>query len=120
MGVLIHHKEKHKEWAVWKISETLEELKGNGLKIKLNDTVSMSYKSDLRKKQWFAVRLLLNELLPGKLIRYEGSGKPVIEGCFISISHSHDLIAISLNATADTGIDIQLYDQKILRIQKNS
>ena len=66
-------------------------------------------------------RFLLDELL-GRgtyTLNYTEHNKPFLEGRSerISISHSHDLLAIVVNAREETGVDIELIREKVLRIR---
>jgi 4'-phosphopantetheinyl transferase len=65
---------------------------------------------------------LLTELLKPKsfILRYNEFNKPFLEGedRHISISHSHNKLAICVNDRENTGIDIELIRDKVLNIQK--
>jgi len=52
-------------------------------------------------------------------INYDNKGKPFLEGDsrHISISHSHDKLAIIVNDSQSTGIDIELIRDKVLKIK---
>lgn len=52
-------------------------------------------------------------------IYYDAKGKPHLknDARFISISHSHGKLAIIINETEPTGIDIELIREKILKIK---
>ncbi|MES2761415.1 MAG: 4'-phosphopantetheinyl transferase superfamily protein [Bacteroidota bacterium] len=52
-------------------------------------------------------------------ISYDDKGKPYLAGDkrHISVSHSHDKLAIIINETEATGIDIELIRDKVLRIK---
>ena len=52
-------------------------------------------------------------------IGYDDKGKPFLEGDtrHISISHSHDKLAIIINEKEATGIDIELIRYKVLKIK---
>ena len=75
-------------------------------------------KRDLEKK---GTELLLGVLLGEKKVdlHYDANGKPYPGNCpgHISISHSHDRLAIIHNLKAKTGIDIELIRDKVKRIQ---
>lgn len=63
---------------------------------------------------------LLRHLLGDKaIISYNEKGKPYLldDSRHISISHSHDKLAIVVNETESTGIDIELIRDKILNIK---
>ena len=52
-------------------------------------------------------------------LSYNAEGKPELkeEGCHISISHSHDKLVIICNTKCDTGIDVELIRDKVLKIK---
>jgi 4'-phosphopantetheinyl transferase len=62
------------------------------------------------------VKLLLDQ---NAEIYYDAKGKPHLKGhpAHISISHSHDKLAIIINEMEATGIDIELIRDKVLRIK---
>jgi len=64
---------------------------------------------------------LLGELLNTKEfeLNYTPANKPFLKGRteHISISHSHDKLAIIINQNESTGIDIELMRDKVLKIQ---
>jgi phosphopantetheinyl transferase (holo-ACP synthase) len=65
--------------------------------------------------------LFLLEQLFNKPVRlkYSAEGKPAVEGesAHISISHSHDKLAIIKNDKQATGIDIELVRDKVLKVR---
>lgn len=65
--------------------------------------------------------LLLGELLKTKSFElcYSPANKPFLKDRVehISISHSHDKLAIIINTNENTGIDIELIRDKVLKIQ---
>lgn len=64
---------------------------------------------------------LLQEMLKTKAFEldYHPTNKPFLKGRteHISISHSHDKLAIIINEKENTGIDIELMRDKVLKIQ---
>ncbi|MDG1475746.1 MAG: 4'-phosphopantetheinyl transferase superfamily protein [Vicingaceae bacterium] len=104
--------------AVWKITETeenlLKELIDNGFdKNSLYQT-----KNKQRLKQWLATRLLLNHFFEEANISYDDLGKPHLDNNWnISISHSNEFVAINLNKNDSCGIDIEKITPKIERIK---
>jgi 4'-phosphopantetheinyl transferase len=106
---------------VWQSTEPLEDLlemaslNEADLK-KFNSFISLS-----RKREWLTVRKIIKLLIPGtasSLITYEENGKPRLEGCHISISHSHDWIAIMVSEKHKIGIDIEIIGQRIENLAK--
>ncbi|MCQ2606228.1 MAG: 4'-phosphopantetheinyl transferase superfamily protein [Bacteroidales bacterium] len=71
-----------------------------------------------RKIEFVQPRLLLRDILGDKYneIRYEDSGKPIMAGNFISISHSKSFIAVIVSQTQTVAVDIEEYRQQVLRI----
>lgn len=63
---------------------------------------------------------LMSQLLDNKYeVNYDDKGKPFLVGDsrHISISHSHDKLAIIINCNESTGIDIELIRDKVLKIK---
>ncbi|MFL5751896.1 MAG: 4'-phosphopantetheinyl transferase family protein [Bacteroidia bacterium] len=75
-------------------------------------------KRDLEKE---GAKFLLEEMHTGisKHLYYDEYGKPHLDECgkFISISHSHDRLAIIMNNKEHTGIDIELIRDKVLNVR---
>lgn len=63
-----------------------------------------------KKKESFAAAQALLDMGVQNL-RYEENGKPIADNCFVSISHSGNMVAV---CTSDNpiGIDIELIDEK--------
>ena len=63
---------------------------------------------------------LINKLLGKEIeIKYDDKGKPYLakDNRHISISHSHNKLAIIVNEQESTGIDIELIRDKVLKIK---
>ncbi len=80
-----------------------------------------SISNEQRRLQWLASRVLLKSISGNKnlFIAYDEHNKPYIENdtsLKISISHSHHIVAIILDKKHETGIDIELIKEKIIRI----
>lgn len=63
---------------------------------------------------------LINKLLNNEIeIKYDDKGKPYLaeDNRHVSISHSHDKLAIIVNEHEPTGIDIELIRDKVLKIK---
>lgn len=105
---------------IWHITESLDEL----LRLKKfsgKDLATLnSFAHEHRKKEWLVARILIEKLTGEKDLQiiYDEHSKPSLKGSkkYISLSHSHDLLAIILD-DADTGIDIELIKSKIERIK---
>ncbi len=73
---------------------------------------------DLEKKgTHFLLHQLFEEPVPE--LFYNENGKPHLKGRqgFISISHSHDKLALLYNRKESTGVDIELIRDKVIAIQ---
>ena len=116
--ILLKHIEEG-QLGLWEISEELEELI-QFAHLSEADKASYSEISALhRKKEWLAVRALLNKLdSQSPRINYHGDGRPHLEtGEFqISISHTKGFVAVLLHKTASPGIDIELSSRDVERV----
>jgi 4'-phosphopantetheinyl transferase len=65
----------------------------------------------------YVLQQLLN--LSEDLLEYNENRKPYLRGSqsFISISHSHDRLAVMISTKGETGVDIELVRDKVLNIQ---
>ena len=79
--------------AIWHIIESLDDL------ILLSNNIRIEkIKTEKRKKEFLAVRLLLNEILPNTSISYNKYGAPEIgNNNFISVSHSKNKAVIIIS-----------------------
>lgn len=103
---------------IWHIVETKEKLLEAYSNTGFDLTFVIKSKSELRLKQWIAVRLLLHEFYPNVAISYNEFGKPfLINGVEISISHDGDYAVIALNTSTKCGIDIEKISSKVDRIK---
>ena len=111
MGVISNQATQNCTIAIWRITETLEEL------LQLSNKISTAnFNTEKRKKEWIASRLLLNEINPNYSISYNAFGAPELSnGSFISISHSKGLVAIIISKE-QVGIDIEEISEKALRV----
>ena len=109
--------------AVWKITETEQEL------IELSSTPSdemeeISYiSSEALRKQRLAVRALLNELFEDKVyLSHHENGKPYLENMAtnISITHTHESVAVLLHEEEEVGIDIECQDRDFSAVEKKA
>ena len=111
----------HLRIALWEITETEEELSSQVLLTEAEKTLVKTFKSGQRRRQWYAVRALLYELLKKRFqISYHDSGKPYLEGepIHLAITHCQEAVAVSLNEQASTGIDLQHITPKLLKIKE--
>ena len=109
--------------AVWKITETEQEL------IELSSTPSdemeeISYiSSEALRKQRLVVRALLNELFEDKVyLSHHENGKPYLENMAtnISITHTNEYVAVILHEEEEVGIDIECQDRDFSAVEKKA
>lgn len=101
--------------AIWKIEETeafFSEQMG----------FIAPQKTELRRLEFLASRFLLKFLIPDidfSNLKFHPSGKPFLENSEIhlSFSHSFPFVAVSISSQS-TGIDIQVFQPKIIRLQQ--
>jgi 4'-phosphopantetheinyl transferase len=103
---------------IWKIEESISELK-EGITLSKNSSTRLnSMKSELHQRGFLSIRHLLKEVgyTDANLI-YDEFGKPHLKnGKFISITHSFTFTAIIVSDNLHVGIDIEKQRDKILKI----
>ncbi len=106
---------------IWKLTEDLEELYLQIYKFlkkcELEDFEKI--KSEQRKKEWLAVRILLKIATNRQnkfQVFYNDSKKPSLEGYYISISHSVDYVCVMVSKDKICGIDVQQITDKTLKL----
>ena len=109
---IINHNTKIKLWKL-NLGELdyfeLDEYDSNLIKAKKNELV---------REQFLAVRKTLQLEDPSYKIRYDESGKPIINSDLnISISHSKCMAAIVFSEHNKAGIDIEHKENKIVNVQ---
>ncbi len=108
-------------YAVWKITESVEELRDAIILREAEETLYQSFVAESRKKQWLAYRLLIRTLLkPDDFpVEYDQSGKPFLAGSdyHISVTHSEDLAAVIISRYARVGIDIEKIKPRIEKVR---
>lgn len=111
MGIVQKTEENHCIIAIWDVCESLDELKN------LSEQYDLSaLKSEKRKKEFLASRLLLEKIHPNTSIIYNRYGAPTLsDGNFVSISHSKNLVAITVS-DKKVGLDIEQISEKALRL----
>ena len=103
---------------IWKIEESISELK-EGISLSENSTTRLqSMKSELHQKGFLSIRHLLKEIGYSDFdLIYDAFGKPHLKnGKFISITHSYTFTAIIISENLPVGVDIEKQREKILKI----
>ena len=75
-------------------------------------------KSAFRRKEWLAVRVLLDSMAKGEKIEYRASGSPYLKsGNYnISISHTASFVSIILSKDKRVAIDIEKYGERVAKV----
>jgi phosphopantetheinyl transferase len=111
----------HSYYAIWKISETSDELRSAIRLSPSEESLYSSFVAESRKKQWLAYRLLLQTLLAPNdyTIEYDDAGKPSLAGSnlHISVTHTEDLAAVIISQNARVGIDLEKIKPRILKVR---
>lgn len=121
MGLFLQHKADDRQWAVWKMNESLDELLSllPDARRKACEANLVRFTSAHRKIEWLSVRVLLyTMLLEDKEIGYSPEGKPHLtdHSYFISISHTKGYVAVILSSGRAVGIDIEKYGTRVHRV----
>lgn len=108
------------QWGIWKVTETLDELRvllpehGAAYAHELS-----AFKSDSRKIEWLAVRVLLYTLTgENKPVHYHPEGKPYFAGdkTYLSISHTKGYVSVIVSKTNEVGIDIERVSERVHKV----
>jgi phosphopantetheinyl transferase len=105
---------------VWKVNESAGELLSLLTQTPENFLFPEKIRTESRKTEWLAVRVLLKELLGEEtVIAYHPNGAPYLPGkeLAISISHTKGYVAVLLPDTPPAGIDIEYRANRILNIR---
>ena len=105
--------------AVWKVDETVEQLRSMFHQFSIYEAGYARFSAEKRKQEWLAVRVLLKEILgEEKEIVYHPSGKPFLKdnSLHISFSHTNGYVAVALHPSAEVGVDIEQYGHRVQRV----
>lgn len=103
---------------LWKIEESIEELKA-GIELGGNSLERLkSMKSVVHQKGFLSIRHLLKKVGYSDFdLRYDEFGKPHLkDGNYISITHSYHFTGIIISSKSHVGIDIEQQRDKIVKI----
>lgn len=105
---------------VWQTVETMEQLLSllpdGGCRC--HEEAQQRFTSPKRRYEFVAVRVLLQQMLPGAVIAYHESGKPYLQSSpwRISISHTDGFVAVILSLHGEVGVDIEQYGERVCRV----
>ncbi|MEI8005667.1 MAG: siderophore biosynthesis protein, partial [Bacteroidota bacterium] len=96
---------------VWQITEDETALSTLASAVEEDEKVVRTFKNESRRKQWYACRALLRQMLSFDEVKvdYDMHGRPSLRGFKgdISFSHTQDYAAVILNKVGRAGIDIE-------------
>lgn len=115
MGVEAHFLYQQAEVVIWKMEET------ESFYAAATGLTSL-IKADKRRIEYYAGRYVLQSIIPHldlNTIKIDDIGKPYLsDGSYqFSISHSYPYVAVVVHPDLEVGIDIQMYRDKIVRLQ---
>lgn len=106
---------------IWKIEETVDELLALLDKHAYYRPFLERGKSESRRKEWLATRVLLKELLGEELpVAYHPDGSPYLPdkpGLFLSVSHTKGYVAVCCSPLRRVGVDIEYRSGRVLKIK---
>ncbi|MDR1202537.1 MAG: 4'-phosphopantetheinyl transferase superfamily protein [Tannerellaceae bacterium] len=105
---------------VWKVNESVSELLSLLTQTPTNFLFPEKIRTENRKTEWLAVRVLLKELLGEEtVIAYYNNGAPYLpeKDVCISISHTKGYVAVQLVDKPPVGIDIEYRANRILNVR---
>jgi len=119
MPLLINRYENNFRLALWKLTETVDFFENKAHLSAADNKLYNKISNETRKKEWLAVRVLLNEVLgfwPN--ISYMETGKPILNNHtrHLSISHSKEMVGILLCTSPYAGIDIEKTSRNIDKV----
>lgn len=103
---------------VWKLEETctvLYRLLGNQASC-LEKQCEKRFRSETKKLEWLAVRVLLRIALGENVsVLYRSNGEPYLAGsnCKISISHTKQYVCLAIHPYRHIGVDIEAFSHRI-------
>ena len=104
---------------VWKVGETVEQLRSMFHQFSMYEAGFSRFTSESRQREWLAVRILLKELCgEEKKIGYLPSGKPYLEdgSMRVSFSHTKGYVAVAVHPFAEVGVDIEQYGTRVRKV----
>lgn len=106
---------------LWKIEESSDELLAQLSSPLVDLTVLEALRTEKRRQEWLASRLLLRALLDKDTpIAYRSDDAPYLpdESLHISLSHTEGYVALRLQQSPFAGIDIERKTDRVLRVRR--
>lgn len=107
----------HTRLGLWRMDETAAEM------LELFPhlaALEMPFKNEGRQREFYSIRALLATMTGNKslLIGHLPSGRPVVEGYNVSISHTRGYAALILSESEDVAVDIEQRGDRVARIAR--
>lgn len=121
MSLILNRYENTFRLALWSLTEELGFFEGKAHLSAADKETYSHITSTSRKKEWLAVRVLLNEVLGfWPQITYTETGKPLLQNHtrHLSVSHSKEMVGILLCTNPYAGIDIEHTNRSIEKVSK--
>lgn len=101
----------------WHISTEDEESIIPTLPAEIKEQI-LSYKSAKRRSEIIATYALLHSLTGNDdvVLKHEKSGRPILEGYNVSISHTKGLAAVILSKTHNVAIDVEYISERVNKV----
>ena len=119
MPLILNKYENTFRLALWSLTEDLNFFENKAHFTPADKIAYDKITSLTRKKEWLAVRVLLNEVLGfWPQITYTETGKPLLQNHtrHLSVSHSKEMVGILLCTNPYAGVDIEKTDRSIEKI----
>ncbi|MGN1246271.1 MAG: 4'-phosphopantetheinyl transferase family protein [Muribaculaceae bacterium] len=106
----------------WKLTESWQELLGRCMAQRINIDVEVLPKSDKRRCEMLAERLLLSWCFMSRSVKLEHNehGAPQIAGyddVYVSISHTRGLVLVALSKHEPMGIDVECITERVVKLR---
>lgn len=110
MPLIRNHYDSTSRLALWSLTEPMSFFEEKVVLSEFDKQHIRTIKSESRKKEWLAVRMLLHEVLGfWPQITYTENGRPLLQNHtrHLSISHTRSMVGILLSKNYNVGLDIE-------------
>lgn len=110
---------------LWKMDESVAQLVSDYPFLqKYSSYADKHLKSEIRKLEFFSVRVLLYEMLRRECglgvqmaeLAHNDAGKPLLEGFHVSISHTKGYVALILSRGREVAVDIEYMSHRVEKV----
>lgn len=98
--------------ALWQMTESVDEL----LRPKVEDLSDIHAETRLKEKLTEYSLLYALTSRDDLLIKHNAAGQPILDDCYISISHTRGWAAMLLSDKNRVGVDIEYYSDRVNRV----